>query len=348
MSAIETLTGPIDADDLGIVACHEYLLMGLPGWHHDPDVNFDRPQAFDDICAALEKFKSAGGGAVVDVSGITLGRNVPFYRRISEHSGVPIVAATGLPSQSMGIPAHFRTTALFYRGEGPLSWKRDIPGHFAPSSIGSKEYLMFLFFNELTEGMVAPGMIRTPIRAGVVKADWGWDEITHVEVLSIQGAATAARKSGAALIVDGANQLDALIPLVEGEGLAAERVVVAGRDDRRATDNKRDIALAETGAAVAYDHIGWDEASAPHGMSDDDRVALVKAMVDAGFADRVVLSGSAIGCALGLAPSPHSYAHLLEDFVPRLQKAGVGEDAIETMLKANPRRLLSGGTAERA
>ncbi|OGA33662.1 MAG: hypothetical protein A3G80_08050 [Betaproteobacteria bacterium RIFCSPLOWO2_12_FULL_62_13b] len=337
-ATVATVCGDVPAGDLGIVASHEHLLYGLPGWQHAPEVELDRAAAFEQLLARLEEFKRLGGRTLVDASGISLGRNVPLYRRLSEVSGVNIVAATGFDSQETSIPTHFRLIGFFYRGQGPLQWKRAIPGHFAPSHSGSKEYLMFLFYNELTEGMAAPSMIRSLAKAGLVRTGAGGDRLTPVEELAIRGAAMAARKAGLPVFTSrqGQGQLELLL----AEGLAPGRIVIGHCDDARAVDAQRDRRFAERGAYVAYDHIGW-ERDAAHAMPDEERVALAKGMVDAGFAERVVLSCSAIGIGLGTPRSSHGYAHLLREFVPRLQKAGVAEAAIETMLVANPKRLLS-------
>jgi phosphotriesterase-related protein len=262
-----------------------------------------------------------------------------MYRRLSEVSGVHIVAATGFDSQETSIPTHFRLIGFFYRGQGPLQWKRAIPGHFAPSHSGSREYFMFLFYNELTEGMAAPCMIRSYAKAGLVRTGAGRDGLTQAEELAIRGAAMAARKAGLAVFTG--QWAPEQLALLRAEGLAPERIVVGHCDDARAVDPERDRRLAGEGAYVAYDHIGW-ESDAAHALSDEERAVQVKALVDAGLAERVVLSCSAIGAGLGRPASPHGFAHLLSDFIPRLRKAGVAEEAIETMLVANPKRILSG------
>ena len=201
---------------------------------------------------------------------------------------------------------------------------------------------MFLFYNELTEGLVAPGMIRTPIRAGMVKTGCGLDEITHIEELSIRGAAMAARKAGVSLYADGLNQVARQLDLISEEGLEPARIVIAGCDDGRAIDLARDRELAAKGVTIAYDHVGWEE----NGVTDEQRADLVKGMVDAGFTSQVVLSSGAIGCPLGVTPSSHGFAHLLENFLPRLKAAGLGDSAIDTILVVNPKRILTPGRAE--
>jgi len=341
MAEVPTLSGSVSPDDLGIVSLHEHLLFGLPGWQYAPEVNFDRAAAFDQIRSSLEQFKELGGRTIVDVSGITLGRNVTFYSNLAQVTGVQIVVATGFDNERMSIPGHFRTTCFQYSVPGPYQWNREIPGGFYTSYGGTKEYFMFLFYNELTRGMVAPGMIRTKLKAGIVKAASSWDEITKVEGLSLRGAALAAKRAGVAIITDGVNQVRRQLEIMLEEGLEPERIVVGHCDDGRAIDLERDKEIARKGAYVGYDHIGWEDASVPYSMPDERRVELVKAMVEAGFTEHIVLSCSAIGYALGEPQPKHSFGHLLESFVPRLKKAGVSQSAIDTILVENPKRILT-------
>jgi len=344
MAEIPTLTGSVSPENLGIVSLSEHLLFGLPGWQYAPEVGFDRAAAFDRICSSLKLFKEQGGGTIVDTSGITLGRDVIFYTRLSEVTGVKIVAATGFDNQPMSIPGHFSTYSILYRKTSDphqYHWHREIPGNFYPSHGGTKDYLMFLFFNELTEGMVAPGMIKTKKRAGIVKTAGSWDQVMPAEELAIRGAALAAKRAGAALMVGGINQVERQLEIIMEEGLEHDRIVIGDCDDGRAIDLDRDKAFAQKGAYVGYDHIGWEDTSVPNAIPDEQRVALVKAMIDAGFTENVVLSCGAIGYALGVPEPKHSFGHLLQSFVPKLKEAGVKDSEINTILVENPKRILT-------
>ena len=95
MSQINTVSGPISPEGLGITAMHEHIQFGMPGWDKDPWVEYDRAVEFEKIKNDLVDFKEAGGTALVDCSGMTLGRDVEFYRNLSRVSGVHIVACTG-------------------------------------------------------------------------------------------------------------------------------------------------------------------------------------------------------------------------------------------------------------
>ena len=342
MTEIDTLLGPVDADEIGIVAMHEHLLYGLHGWQWAPEFNFDRALAFETIRDELIDFKEAGGSAIVDVSGATNGRDVNFYARLSERTGVHMIAATGFKNQKDSIPGHFLGRAYRATTDSALHWLREIPGSFYPSHGESMEYLMFLLLNELTEGMAAPGMVRTKMKASLVRTGSGWDDISHLEDFSLRGAAVAAVKCGKFVLLEGINQVARQLEIMAEYDVPANRIIIGNCDDGRAIDPDRDIELAKKGHFVAYDHVGWEGDSSEQAISDDQRVEMVKNIIDAGLAERLILSSSAIGYALGGTASPQSLSYLLKNFIPRLQQAGVGDDAINTILVSNPKTLLTG------
>lgn len=312
----QTVSGAVAVAQLGVVAVREYVIRARPGWEHDPWLKFDRPAAFDAVVSALRAFKSLGGGTIVEAGATLCGRDPDMLEKLAAASGVHIIASTGLAGGD-GTPAHFQQS-----------------GNNAPD-------LADLMADELSTGMAARGMRRSSVRAGAVISACGPNGIPDIGERALRAAALAARRSGAPVFTAGAVQARRQLELLSSEGLPAERIVIGHCDDARAVDPRRDMEIAETGACVAYDHAGWEDGTVPHALSDERRAELVKGMVDAGFADRVVLSCSAIGCALGEAASRHPTSHLLGSFVPRLSKAGIGDTDLHTMLVENPRRLFA-------
>ena len=349
MVDVPTLLGAISPDDLGVVSLSEHLLYGLPGWQHAPEVIFDRVIAFEEICSSLEQFKKLGGNTIVDAGGMTLGRDVPFYSKIAEETSVNILASTGFDDRPTSIPGHFFVVPYAYNlAPESKAWRKEIPGSFYPSHAGTKDYLMYLFYDELTKGMVAPGMIRTKTRAAIVRAATSQDQMKglqgnplDIEEKSLRGAASAAKRTGVTLMVNHAGQEEHQLKSILDEGLEPDRVIFGHRDDGRSIDLQQDRELALRGAYVAYDHIGWEDKSLPHCVSDEQRVEQVKAMVDSGFTEHIILSCNAIGYALGVPQPGHSFSHLLKSFLPRLKKAGVSNNAIDTILRENPKRILT-------
>jgi len=333
---ITTVKGLIQPKDLGIVALQEYILLGLPGWGDNPFLDFNRPKVFDAVLTRLKDFKGAGGQTLVDAGGMLLGRDALMLRDIAASAGIHIVASTGLGSER-DMPGHFVHT---------FSAEKAKPGRNRQTGLETSSsdwaFPADVLCDELTKGMVVPGMIRTSVKAGIVTAASSWDKVTPIEEMSLRGAAMAAKRAGVVLyIADGARHARQLLDMALDAGLEPGRIVIGHCDDGRAIDPARDKEIAEKGAYVAFDHVGWEDPSVPSALSDDQRIERVKAMVKAGLAEQVVLSCSAIGYAIDGPQPKHSFAYLLKEFVPRLKKAGVKDSVIDTILIENPKRILA-------
>ncbi|MBF4478940.1 phosphotriesterase family protein, partial [Rhodococcus rhodochrous] len=273
---VHTVLGPVPADDLGVVAIHEALLSVLPGAQHAYDIDFDRAEIFTTLLAKLRAFRAAGGGTVVDATGMFHGRDVPLYENLSRASGVHIVASTGLGPENL-LGGYFLTPQT----NPPTPWPAD---KFAD-----------LFTQEITEGMVVPRVERRG-PAGLVTTAANPDGMTATEESLFRGAARAARDTGVAAILRyGADAL-ADLDVALGEQLPADRIVVAGLDRRDAVAAGAPEKIARRGAYIALDHVGTDDET--H-ISDTERVTLVRDLVDAGLGHRILLSSSATGVAKG-------------------------------------------------
>ncbi|MFC1893348.1 phosphotriesterase [Chloroflexota bacterium] len=336
---IITVNGGVEPQDLGIVAMCENILYGLMGWENDPWIIFNRPEAYDAIVSSLQEFQDAGGKTIVDCSGMLVGRDAELLMNIASSAKIHIVASTGFGSQDC-IPGHF---------VNPLSrrrqWRDKSQGKIEVNMpVPDADFLAGMFYDELTKGMVAPGMRHIKSKAGIVKAASSWEQITEIEELSLRGAALAAKRAGVAVITGGINQARRQMDIMLEEGLEPDRIVIGHCDDGRAIDLERDKEFAQQGAYVAYDHIGWEDASVPYGIPDERRLELVKAMVEAGFAERIVLSCNTIGYAIDVPQPKHSFGYLLQSFVPKLKKAGLSDSKIGTILIDNPKHILNGKT----
>lgn len=74
-------------------------------------------------------------------------------------------------------------------------------------------------------------------------------------------------------------------------------------------------------------------------MPDEKKVAMVVAFLEAGHADKLLLSADFTGQRT-LEAGP-GYARTVTVFVPLLKKAGVSDETIHTILYDNPRRFLA-------
>ncbi|MGW0014981.1 phosphotriesterase family protein [Streptomyces tendae] len=317
-NTVNTVLGPVPADELGVVSVHEALLSVVPGAEYAFDVTIDRAEVFETLAAKLTDFRAHGGGTVVDSTGMFHGRDVRLYEALSRTTGVHIVASTGQgPEELLG--GYFLTPQT----NPPTPWPA---GRFAD-----------LFTKEVTEGMVVPRVERRGA-AGLVATAATRTGMTATDESLFRGAARAALATGVAVSVRyGADALHDL-DVVLDEKLPADRVAVGGLDRRVAVAADAAREVARRGAYAVLDHVGAQDGD--H-VTDAERADLVADLVRAGHGDRVLLSSSATGVAKGHAGNDLPYGHVLTAFVPLLKNRGLGDEDTRRILVDNPRALLS-------
>ncbi|MET9189897.1 phosphotriesterase family protein [Streptomyces tendae] len=317
-NTVNTVLGPVPADELGVVSVHEALLSVVPGAEYAFDVTIDRAEVFETLAAKLTDFRAHGGGTVVDSTGMFHGRDVRLYEALSRTTGVHIVASTGQgPEELLG--GYFLTPQT----NPPTPWPA---GRFAD-----------LFTKEVTEGMVVPRVERRGA-AGLVATAATRTGMTATDESLFRGAARAALATGVAVSVRyGADALHDL-DVVLDEKLPADRVAVGGLDRRDAVAADAAREVARRGAYAVLDHVGAQDGD--H-LTDAERADLVADLVRAGHGDRVLLSSSATGVAKGHAGNDLPYGHVLTAFVPLLRDRGLGDEDTRRILVDNPRALLS-------
>src|SRR5437762_10530966 len=88
MAQVETVLGPIDADQLGVTLSHEhvYVFMGEDN-HHYPWM-FDLDATRETAIRELSEAKAGGVDSLIDLTTPDLGRDVEFVREAAQASGM--------------------------------------------------------------------------------------------------------------------------------------------------------------------------------------------------------------------------------------------------------------------
>lgn len=316
---VNTVLGPVPADDLGVVSVHEALLSVVPGAEHAYDITIDRAEIFEVLSRKLTDFRERGGRTIVDSTGMFHGRDVRLYETLSRSTGVHIVASTGMgPEELLG--GYFLTPQT----NPPTPWPAE---QFAD-----------LFTKEVTEGMVVPRVERRG-PAGLVATTATRDGMTPTDESLFRGAARTALTTGVPVSIrfgaDAVHDLDVVLD----EGLAGDRVVVGGLDRQDAVAAGAPLEVARRGAYVALDHVGLDDDGAH--LTDRERAALVVELVAAGHANRILLSSNAIGVAKGQPGYDLPYSYVSATFVPLATSLGLSDADARRILVDNPRDLLT-------
>ena len=195
-------------------------------------------------------------------------------------------------------------------------------------------------FGEL--GMMNDTADLDPLEKKVFRATARASQRTGVSIFTHTNYSTGTRVS----MDIGLRQLDEL----EKGGARPSRIAIGHvccYDDPMVAIARR---IARRGAFVAFDRVTRQQQWVP----DAKKVAMVKAMLDAGLIENLLLSSDYIGRIntsvgeVNAYPGPlHAreggpgYARPLVLFVPLLRKAGVSETIITQLTVDNPRRFLS-------
>ena len=300
---IQTVLGQVAAGEWGVTLCHEHLRADLSEKKADQDAALTDEAL---VTAEVADLVQAGAAALIEVTGIGMGRDVEYLKRVSAATGCHVVCATG-----------------FYYGQ----WLPEIV------QTASVEQLADLFEQELPEGIPGTG----GVRAGVI-AEIGTSrgQILPAEEKVFKAAALAQRRTGAPITTHcslGTMALEQLA-ILERAGADLSKVSIGHQDLNG--DLATHVAIARRGAFVQYDTVGKERY-----QPDATRVRLVLEMAELGLADRLMLSLDISRPSYLKRRGGFGYAYLLTDFLPRLRAAGLDQASLDAILVGNPRRLLA-------
>ena len=322
---VMSVTGPVNAADLGRVLVHEHIVIGMPGEELDPSFAPDIDEIVARSVDQLQKLRDLGVGAIVDPCPIELGRDPELYAAVSEKSGVKIIFATGFYMESQGIPLYWRA--------------RDA------------DEIAEFYLSEIADGVGSTGL-----RPGVIKAATGL-EASPLERRVLAGAAKAQREATVANIThtETSRHGDVQQEIFAQNGADPSRIMIGHQDEQKSA--AAIAALAANGTFVGIDRVGLDMLA-----SDDHRADMVTELVRGGHRERICLSQD---CACNLKAPKVPFAlssgvkidvaqfvanmkpmtHVLTVFADKLRDRGLTEDDLDTIFRDNPHRLLTGAAA---
>lgn len=336
---VMTVRGPIAPEAAGTALMHEHLLCDLTPparrGSGEPEVEITLANAFDvtyrpgaypgnhrlhDPTVAAEEarlFRAAGGGTIVEV---TTGGLLP------DPDGLAAVAAAADVNIVMG--AGFYTEPYLDEAVTRLPAKA---------------------LADIMTAQVVEGAWGTAVRCGIIgEIGCSWP-LTPFETHSLQAAAIAQRRTGAAVTIHPGRHPQAphdILDILDAAGADLHRVVI-GHMDRTYFDDGEVVALARRGCVVEFDFFGIETSNYWMGVADLPtdwmRIRCIRRLFDAGLADRVVASHDICTRSRLARFGGHGYGHLLRNVAPLMRDRGFGDGEIETLLVLTPRRLLTIG-----
>ena len=306
---VQTVIGPVSA--LGHAQCHEHIYLRKgPSYACNHALCMDD---YDKSLQELQEYYAHGGRTIVDAQPGFFGRDAEILRRLSVQSGVQIVAVTGFHK-------------LQFMEEG------------SPLPKLSREELTALFVSEIRDGMLQPDGTRSAAKAGMVKLAYekeGWRSEEYKTLF--EAAADAAAQTGAPVMVhtEKQNDLLGLLAFLAQHHVPAERVLICHLD-RTNTDPEYHKTLLRTGCYFCYDSVHRYKY-----VSDEQELALLKEVCEAGYAGQIVLSLDTTNQRLRAYNAPDmGLDYILTDFIPMLRAAGFTESQISAMCESNAVEIL--------
>ena len=340
---VQTVLGPIDASRLGPTVTHEHLLVDLRPYFEMPQEatargDVDRELTFDMVgrgrvmfmynvdhmtllseqvaIREADSFRLWGGGSMVDATSIGIGRDPLALARISRATSLNIIMGS-----SYYVPQ----------------------SHPADMDDRTDEQIAGEIVRDLTEGVGDTG-----IRSGII-GEIGCSNPMTGNIEKVLRASTAAqRETGAPILIHPPFHRDGpgwIIEILRRTGADLERVIM-GHIDNVLAEPSQLLEIAASGCYLEWDLLGSEDTIgtplAPlDRINDDRRIENIRAMVDAGYGERIVVASDV--CTKGhlLERGGKGYGHLLENIVPRMRQKGFAESEIDDIVTDNPARILA-------
>jgi phosphotriesterase-related protein len=359
MPKVMTVRGPIEPGDLGWTSLHEHILVDLVACYRDrfgrggdlPDrelvpenrsglrhaliLSSDNLRLEDEgmMTGEVQDFRDAGGNAIVETGspGIRSAEDVQTFVRISEATGVHIVACTGLYAEDSW-PERFRR-------------------------LTADEYAAYLR-EEIATGIGGSGVMPGQIKVAYEGPSEPADAYTRA-------AAIVSRESGLSLQVhvgllrDNADMRDAFLPLLYGTEGVPEKTVICHVENwlgmlhidelvNDPTSVPQDLSLhkevLDRGFNVCFTCVGaeWDlEGMGLAHRPDWFYAAGMVALIKAGYAGQITLGHDVFTKMNTRRGGGEGYTRIQRFIIPALLRAGVSQEDIEQITVRNPARILA-------
>ena len=311
MGIVQTVTGPVDATDLGVVLSHEHVQLNTLGLRENyPDATIPRHEVVEICVAMLTRLKRSGVDTLVDHTTFEVGRDMDLLREASERSGLKIVASTGIIVQ---IPRWFHKHAI--------------------------DDIAALFIKELRAGVADTGL-----RTGIIKCALDKGGLPDPTERVLRACARAHVATGIPISTHswaGGYTGDTLQSLFREERVDLTKVIIGHCGDTEDLDYLHRLMAA--GSYLGMDRFGCEDY-----LPDAQRIAVVVRLCAEGHADRLMLSHDTncwsdrdINLPEDKLRANWNYFHLHETIIPAMRASGVTGEQIGLMTGGNFARLFT-------
>ena len=314
MTVVNSVLGPLDTADFGTTLIHEHVFGSSIGIPQNYPEILERGY-LKHIIDGLKRAKAGGIDTIVDATTLDLGRDVNVLAKASRLTGINIITCTGWW----------------------LEKTRVLPG---------------VSIDSLTRGFVREikkGIADTGIKAGILKGASDKAGVLPEEEKILRAVARAHHQTGVPIMLHsfspgqvGRRQ----IAILKEEGVPLNRVKMDHSNDT--TDLEYLVWMLDQGCYLGMDRYPGE------GTSPLARTRTLKALIDAGYKDRLCIShdwslaryvdkNSIIGTRQKRKKlNPHDFLYIKNVVFPQLREMGVSDKIINSLLVDAPRNFFEG------
>ena len=315
---IRTVLGEIQEDRFGPALAHEHLYCNIARHSGNPD---NAMTDWELVARELSAFTAAGGRGILEVTPVDLEGDAAALRRISAASGVHVVRGIA-----------------FYQEDSYPQW-------LTTATVGQIEDF---FVEEIEEGQdgIPAGFIGEIGSHNRPEPDFAGYRLTEGETRVFQAAAGAQQRTGALISTHAClgRAGHAQLNVLEAAGADLSRVVIGHCDAHYHDDEEKDleyyVPMLQRGAYVEFDLIGWVD-EWPGCPTDEIRADRLASLVRSGYQDQLLVATDTCRLSHLRANGGRGYDFFWNDFLPRLRREGVGQDALDAILIRNPGRAAN-------
>ena len=313
---INTVTGPINAEDLGFTLMHEHVMVSAPNMYRTfPDL-FGPENREQRAIDTLKRAKSEGIDTIIDATTYDLGKDPQLLAEVSAGSGVNIINVTG--------------------------WWLDVPRFLSGVS---PNQMAREFVKDIEEGFRGTG-----IKAGILKCAADFQGVTVDLELMARAASRAHVETGIPMMVHSyptGQVARRQIEIFKEEGVDLTKVKIDHSNDT--TDTEYLQWILDQGCYLGLDRYPGQFVS-PH-----MRTVTLKNLIDMGYGDRLCPSHDCICLHIhkeqpdGTIPEEHDffksnmdqYLYIHRHVIPDLHEMGITEEQVQQLFVDNPRQFFS-------
>ena len=272
------------------------------------------PGIMERIISGINKAREGGVNTIVDATPFDTGRDVNIMAEVSRQTSVNIVACSG--------------------------WWMKLPDYLAENS---PDLFADLFVRDIEVGIAGTG-----IKAGILKSAADFDGVTPDGEIMLRSIARAHRRTGVPIMLHSyaAGQVARQqLAILQDEDADMKKIVVGHANDTQ--DMEYLTWILDQGCYLGMDRFPGSILS-PHA-----RTETTKRLIDAGWADRLLLSHDiSMIDPLAFSPpevrdimenrNPHGYLYIKKVVFPWLREMGVTDTVIDRLCVAGPRQFFEG------